>query len=172
ARASHGALEIALLRVVLHAPRDVVHLADAPLAAREAGLRAHVEVAGGRVGARVAVPPLLAPHEAHAQDPLRERLGGVGGDLDGAHGVEAADLVDRGDRAAGPRRERPLLGAGRGGEGEAQAVEVLEGERLLAEARLLADAQALLGEAVAPPGSAALGDRKGDLVGDARAVAA
>ena len=138
-RVSAGRLDLRphgqLMRVIVHAPGQMVHRAHAPAAAPLVGRLADVHEAGG------VAEPVPRPSVFVAQALEAERAGEEAARRDGAalpqpRAVEAANLPFRRHGAAIPRRERPRRSRGAFDERQAKPVRVDDRKVPVAESRL------------------------------------
>ena len=139
-----------LMRLVVHAPGEMVDAADAPGAAPRIRGVADVDDARGVVEP-VARPAVLLGDLLEAQHRGQESGRRRQIALPELRAVEAAHLMLGSHGAVVPGRERPAGRSGRLDERDAQPVRIDERQRALAEARLdRVDARAVLLEARAP----------------------
>src|SRR3954447_7516063 len=106
ARGLDVAPQVGLVRVVVDAPGEMMHAADAPRAAARFGRGADVDHARRAVGA-VACPATLGTEHLKAEDRGQKMDGRRGIALPHLRAEETANLVFRLDGAVVPRRERP-----------------------------------------------------------------
>ena len=137
-----------LMLLVVDAPREVVHRADAPRAAVDVRRLLHVDDTG-RVAKAVARPSVLGAQLLEAEHAGEERGGDARVALPDLRAEQAAHLVLRRHGARVPGRERAR--AGTRDQPELQPVRIDERDGVIAEARLpRLDARAVVLQARAP----------------------